>query len=64
MNILERRKVAKEQLERQLKLGTKPNRGTTKEKKANKRIPLTERDIHRIKKTISNLEIKITNHVE
>lgn len=62
MKILERRKLAKEQLEKQLKMGTKPNRGTTKEKKANKRVPLTEKDINRIKRTIGNLEVKIKNH--
>jgi len=59
MKILERRKVAKEQLIKQLSLGTKPNRGTTKERKANRRIPLTSKDILRINKTIANIESKL-----
>jgi hypothetical protein len=64
MNQLERRKLAKEVLKKQLKLGTKPNRGTTKERKANPRVPLTPKDILRIEKTISNLHVKISNNHE
>ncbi len=60
MKLYERRKLAKEQLEKQLASGKKPNRGTTKEKKANPKIPLTEKDISRIRKTIANIEKKIT----
>lgn len=59
MTILERRIEAKKQLEKQLKMGTKPNRGTTKEKKDSPRIPLTEKDIKRIKTRVYNLQTKI-----
>ncbi len=59
MKLIERRKLAKEILERQLKSGKKKNRGTTKEKKANPLVPLTPNDISRIMKTISNLDRKI-----
>lgn len=62
-----RRKTAIEQLEKQLQLGTKPNRGINKPdgmtitayKKANPRLPLTPKDIKRIKSTISFLNKKL-----
>lgn len=61
MNILQRRTVAKATLQKQLLSGLKPNKfGTTKEKKQNPKLPLTEKDVARIKKTIQNLERKIT----
>lgn len=65
-----RRKTAIQELEKQLKLGTKPNRGKDKPpgaltitafKKAVPRIPLTEKDIKRIKKTIQILKTKLAN---
>lgn len=59
-NILERMKVAKAVLEAQLKSGLKPNKfGTTKEKKANPRLPLTDKDRARIETVIGRLEKKI-----
>jgi hypothetical protein len=62
-----RRKTAIEQLEKQLKSGTKPNRGKNKPegttatafKKQVPRIPLTSKDIKRIKSTIAILKQKL-----
>ncbi len=62
-----RRKNAIEQLEKQLTLGSKPNRGkdcpegmtVTAFKKAVPRIPLRPQDIKRIKKTVAILKQKI-----
>ncbi len=58
-----RRKVAMEQLQKQLVLGTKPNKGDgvlgttiTQHKKDFPRIPLTQKDIERIKNEINKLK--------
>lgn len=59
--LLERRKTAKARLEAQLKSGLKPNKfGTTKEKKEHPKIPLTDKDMERIKREIQILENKIS----
>ena len=54
-----RRKVVIASLENQLKIGTKPNRGTTKEKKDNPRIPITDKDRSRIEKEIEVLKTRV-----
>lgn len=64
-----RRKTAIEQLEKQLKDGTKPTKRKdtpkgytyTSYKKAVPRLPLEPKDIKRIKKTISLLNAKLAN---
>lgn len=54
-----RRKATLERLEKQLVDGTKPNRGTTQEKKDTPRIPITEKDRKRIEKEIEVLKTRI-----
>jgi hypothetical protein len=54
-----RRKLALKQREEQLLAGTKPNRGTTAEKKLTPSIPLEEKDVKRIKKEIETLKTRI-----
>jgi hypothetical protein len=54
-----RRRIALQQLENQLLLGIKPNRGTTAEKKLTPSIPLEEKDVKRIKKEIETLKTRI-----
>lgn len=72
MKIAERRLEAKKQLEKQLKSGLKPWKGhqsqewhkQNKDKftivKDKKHIPLTPKDIAKIKKQIANLEVKLS----
>lgn len=55
----ERRLDALNLREKQLKSGTKPNRGTTQQKKDKPRIPLTEKDKARIEKEIGVLNKRI-----
>ena len=54
-----RRAKALKRAEDQLASGTKPNRGTTKEKKENPYIPLQSKDVERIKKEIEVLKTRI-----
>ena len=55
----ERRKSVITRLEKQLKDGTKPNKGTAQERKDNPFIPLTDKDVTRIKKDIEILKTRI-----